>query len=50
MDRMKFENELDKISNFYINNKNIKTADILKLTNTSENLSISELPDMCLSK
>ena len=50
MDRMKLKNELDKISNFYINNKNIKTADILKLTNTSENLSISELTDMCLSK
>ena len=29
---MKLKNELDKISNFYINNKNIKTADILKLT------------------
>ena len=46
MDRMKLK-QLDKSN---INNKNIKTADILKLTNTSENLSISELTDMCLSK
>tara|TARA_X000000950_G_scaffold287680_1_gene401053 strand:+ start:4854 stop:5837 length:984 start_codon:yes stop_codon:yes gene_type:complete len=49
-DRGNLINELDKIKFFTITNKTIKTEDLLKLTNLSENYSISELIDSCLAK
>ena len=49
-DRKNLKNELEKISNYRINNKSIDVNDILKITNLAENYSISELVDNCLSK
>tara|TARA_Y100000741_G_scaffold303069_1_gene244862 strand:- start:1828 stop:2814 length:987 start_codon:yes stop_codon:yes gene_type:complete len=49
-DRINLKNELEKIENFTINKKKISMEDILKITNLSENYSISELVDGCLSK
>ncbi len=49
-DRINLKNELEKIENFTLNKKKIDTNDILKITNLSENYSISELVDSCLSK
>ncbi len=49
-DRINLNNELEKISLFLINKKKINIDDIIKLTNLSENYSISELADNCLSK
>ena len=49
-DRGNLNNELNKIENLSITKKNIDVEDILKLTNLSENYSISELVDNCLAK
>ena len=49
-DRINLQNELSKIENFTLNKKKIDMTDILKITNLSENYSISELVDNCLSK
>ncbi len=49
-DRRNLINELDKIKFFTVNNKKVKTEDLLKLTNLSENYSINELIDNCLAK
>jgi len=44
------KNELNKIELFSLKGKKITTEDILKLTNLTENYSVSELVDNCLSK
>ena len=49
-DRINLNNELNKISLFVLNRKKINIDDVIKLTNLSENYSISELADNCLSK
>tara|TARA_Y100000768_G_scaffold78078_1_gene55332 strand:- start:301 stop:1293 length:993 start_codon:yes stop_codon:yes gene_type:complete len=49
-DRENLINELNKIYYFSKSRKRITTEDILKLTNLSENYSISELIDNCLAK
>ena len=49
-DRINIKNELDKIENYIISKKKISVEDILRITNLSENYSISELVDNCLSK
>ena len=49
-DRQNLNNELDKISNYSLNRKNINLDEILKLTNLAENYNASELIDGCLSK
>ncbi len=49
-ERLYLENELQKIENYSISNKNITTENLLKLTNLSENFGISELIDNCLAK
>ena len=49
-DRINLYNELNKIENFYKNEKTINTESILKLTNLGENFSISELIDNTLTK
>ena len=49
-DRNNLKNELDKIENYILNKKTIDIADVLKISNLSENYSISELVDNCLSK
>ena len=49
-DRSSLKNELKKIENYTLNKKKISITDILKITNLSQNYSISELVDNCLSK
>ena len=49
-DRSNLKNELKKIENYSLNKKKISITDILKITNLSQNYSISELVDNCLSK
>ena len=49
-DRLNLKNELEKIESFTKNKKKIEIEDILKLTNLSENYSVSELIDNCLAK
>jgi DNA polymerase-3 subunit delta len=49
-DRKYLINELEKISHFVKNKKKIETIDVMKLTNLTENFSINELIDVCLSK
>ena len=49
-DRNYLKNELKKISLFVRNKKHIETDDLMKLINLTENFSINELIDMCLSK
>ncbi len=44
------KNELNKIELYSINKKKILTEDIYKLTNLSEDYSVSELVDSCLAK
>ena len=44
------KNELNKIELFSLKGKKITTEDIFKLTNLTENYSVSELVDNCLSK
>ena len=49
-DRINLNNELNKIFLFLLNKEKINIDDVIKLTNLSENYSISELADNCLSK
>lgn len=49
-DRKNLNNELEKIENFLGSNKKLNTKDVLKLTNLSENYSITELVNNCLAK
>ena len=49
-DRHSLKNELKKIETYSLNKKKITEEDILKLTNISENYSISVLIDNCLIK
>ena len=49
-DRHNLKNELKKIETYSLNKKKITEEDILKLTNISENYSISVLIDNCLIK
>jgi len=49
-DRSALENELNKIKYFSKNKKKISTEEIIKLINLSENHSISDLVDNCLSQ
>ena len=49
-DRKYLKNELEKISHFVKNKKKIEAIDIIKLTNLTENFSVNELIDFCLSK
>jgi len=49
-DRGYLKNELQKVELFIRNKKKIDTNDLIKLTNLTENYSINELIDMCLSK
>jgi len=48
--RENLKNDLEKIFNFSITNKNIDTGNIIKLTNLSENYGINELADSYLEK
>ena len=48
--RENLKNDLEKIFNFSITNKNIDTEDIINLTNLSENYGINELADSYLEK
>ena len=49
-DRENLYNELSKIDNYSKNGKKLNSENIMKLTNLSENHSISELIDNCLAK
>ena len=49
-DRENLNNELKKIESFCLSNKRITSEEIAKLTNLSEDHSISELIDNCLAK
>lgn len=49
-DRKNLNSELEKIENFLGSNKKLSTEDVLKLTNLSENYSITELVNNCLAK
>ena len=49
-DRLNLNNEMSKIENFTKNKKKINIDEILKLTNLSENYSVTELVDNCLAK
>ncbi len=49
-DRKYLKNELEKISQFVKNKKRVETIDVVKLTNLTENFSVNELIDVCLSK
>ncbi len=49
-DRENLKNELNKIETFCLSNKRITSEEIAKLTNLSEDHSISELIDNCLAK
>ena len=48
--RISLKNELDKIENYSQKRKTISAKEILKLTNSAEDYSISELTDQCLAK
>ena len=48
--RENLKNDLEKIFNFSITNKNIDTEDIIKLTNLSENYGVNKLADSYLEK
>ena len=49
-DRIKLNNELNKISLCLLNKEKINIDAVIKLTNLAENYSIAELTDNCLSK
>ena len=49
-DRENLKNELNKIEAFCLSNKRITSEEIAKLTNLSEDHSVSELIDNCLAK
>jgi len=48
--RQHLKNEIDKIDNLYLSNKNIKIEDIIKITNLGNQNSASELTNFCLAK
>jgi DNA polymerase-3 subunit delta len=48
--RISLKNELEKIENYSQKKKTIGAEEILKLTNSAEDYSISELTDQCLAK
>ena len=48
--RQHLKNEIDKIDNLYLSNKNIKIEDIIKITNLGDQNSASELTNFCLAK
>ena len=48
--RENLKNDLEKIFNFSVTNKNIDTENVIKLTNLSENYGINELADSYLEK
>ena len=48
--RENLKNDLEKIFNFSITNKNIDTENIIKLTNLSENYGVNKLADSYLEK
>lgn len=48
--RISLRNELEKIEIFYKKKSSIKYEDIIKLTNSSQNINISEITDHCLLK
>ena len=48
--RQHLRNELEKIGNYAINQKQISDAQVMKLTNLGKNYEISELVETCLSK
>ena len=49
-DRQNLNNELNKIESFVAGKKKIEISEILKITNLTENYSVSELVDNCLAK
>ncbi len=49
-DRKYLKNELNKIYYFVQNKKKIEAIEIMKLTNLTENFTVNELIDVCLSK
>ena len=49
-DRISLKNELEKIANYSQKKLTIGSKEILKLTNSTENYSISELTDQCLAR
>ena len=49
-DRNNLNQELEKVEMFIDGNTNLKVSDILKLISLSENYTVSELVDSCLSK
>ena len=49
-DRGFLKNELEKIALFSKNKKKIEMDDLIQLTNLTENFSVNELIDVCLSK
>ncbi len=49
-DRINLKNELTKKENYTLKKKKLDITDIIKITNLSENYSVSELVDSCLSK
>ena len=49
-DRGFLKNELEKIALFSKNRKKIEMDDLIQLTNLTENFSVNELIDVCLSK
>ena len=49
-DRNNLNHELGKVEMFIDGNTNVEVSDILKLVSLSENYSVSELVDSCLSK
>ena len=49
-DRISLKNELEKIANYSQKKLTIGSKEILKLTNSNENYSISELTDQCLAR
>ncbi len=49
-DRANLNNELNKISLYFLNKNKINIEEVIKITNLTENYSISELADNCLSK
>jgi len=48
--RISLRSELEKIEIFYKKKSSIKYEDIIKLTNSSQNINISEITDHCLLK
>tara|TARA_Y100000768_G_C23930611_1_gene659894 strand:- start:307 stop:1302 length:996 start_codon:yes stop_codon:yes gene_type:complete len=47
--RINLKNELEKIANFSLGKQSINLDEVMQLTNLSENYSISEMIDQCLS-